>query len=216
MRARKKPWAEKELSTNELLIQSPSDYKGKWGLYFNNKNQLYVELGCGKGGFITKMAAARPDINFLAIEREKQIIVSGMRIAKSMGLKNIGFILGDAVSICEYLAEDDAQRLYINFCDPWPKKKWTKRRLTYDSYLNLYKRVLSGDGEIFLKTDSKGLFDFSTESFTKNGWLLTLNYENEGYDNIKTEYEEKFLALGLPIYRIKARIKRPQEGKQPF
>jgi len=214
MRARKKPWAERELAANELLIGEPENFAGKWRLYFGNENPLFLEIGCGKGGFITKTAALNPDINFLALERERQVIVSGMRAAKNTGLKNIGFILSDVSGLEELFHQGEVNRLYINFCDPWPRrKKWAKRRLTHENFLNIYKRVLAPDARIFMKTDNLELFLFSIESFKANGWtLLNINYDlykdggADGDGCVKTEYEEKFTQANMPIYRLEAYI----------
>lgn len=209
MRTRKKPWAQKELETNELLIETPEVYKGKWNLYFSNENPLHLEIGCGKGGFITKTAALNSDINHLALEREKQVIVSGMREAKSRELKNLGFILSEVSMLSEYFEEGEIERLYINFCDPWPnRKKWAKRRLTHEGFLNVYKRLLAPGAAVFFKTDNRELFEFSLNSFCNNGWRLkniSLDVEKSDLEgNIKTEYEEKFSSMGMPIYRLEA------------
>lgn len=208
MRARKKPWAQKELETNEYLLKAPEEYKNKWGSYFNNENPLHLEIGCGKGGFITKTAALNQQINYLALEREKQVIIFGMREAKNAGLKNLGFILGEVSGLTELFSEGDISRLYINFCDPWPnRKKWAKRRLTHEGFLNMYKRVLAPGSAVFFKTDNRELFEFSLNSFSDNGWRLkniSLDLSNSGLDNIKTEYEEKFSSMGMPIYRLEA------------
>lgn len=209
MRTRKKPWAQKELETNELLIKMPEAYKSSWSSYFNSEKPLHLEIGCGKGGFITKTAALNPKINYLALEREKQVIVSGMREAKNRELKNLGFILGEVSMLSEYFGESEIERLYINFCDPWPnRKKWAKRRLTHESFLNVYKYLLTPSAAVFFKTDNRELFEFSLNSFCDNGWRLkniTLDIEKSGLEgNIKTEYEEKFSSIGMPIYRLEA------------
>jgi tRNA (guanine-N7-)-methyltransferase len=219
VRTRKKPWAKKELETNNYLIPNPRDYKNNWSKYFisNNTNiledsgnkELHLEIGCGKGSFITKTAQINPDINYLALEREEQVIVSGMRQAKELELKNIGFILSDVSQLQEYFGEAELGRLYINFCDPWPnKKKWAKRRLTHANFLAVYKKLLKPGAGIFFKTDNTLLFEFSLNSFADNGWRLrniSLDLAKSPYEgNIQTEYEEKFSSKGMSIYRLEA------------
>ncbi len=208
MRARKKAWTEKELATNERFVHNPTEYKGRWKAYFANNNPLHIELGCGKGRFVTQTAVQNPNVNYIAIEREPHVIVTGARAARELDC-HLAFIVGDAEELEEIFAPAEVQRIYINFCDPWPNKnKWAKRRLTYHRFLESYKRLMGPGGQIFFKTDNAPLFEFSLNEFSDNGWRLkniSFDLHQSGYtENIMTEYEEKFSSQGLPIYRCEA------------
>lgn len=214
MRVRKKSWAEGELEYNTKLINSPEDYKGKWNSFFKNENPVHIEIGCGKGKFINTMALLNKDINYIAIERQTQVIVTALRKSREENIENnIGFIISDVKEIQNYFAPADVQRVYINFCDPWPnKKKWGKRRLTHRNFLNMYETIFGEYGEIFFKTDNKLLFEFSLEEFKFKNWKLenvTQDLHNSSFEgNVQTEYEEKFSKMGMPIYRIEAYYKK--------
>ena len=210
MRARKKAWTGQEIETNERIIKNAAGHKGKWAEYFGNLSPIHIEIGCGKGRFIVQTAAQNPDINYLAFEREEHVIVMGARASREIPC-SLGFIIGDVEELADYFAEDELDRLYINFCDPWPgRKKWHKRRLTHANFLNVYKRLLKNGSEIHFKTDNKELYEFSLNSFSDNGWRLkniTLDLHNSGFEgNVVTEYEEKFSSIGMPIYRCEAYI----------
>ncbi len=212
MRIRKKTWAPRELSENEKLITDYSSYKGKWSDYFKNQNPCHCEIGCGKGRFIVETTLRNPDINHIAIEREPQVLAMALKLSRTLEAdKNIAFINTDADMFSEIFGENEIERIYLNFSDPWPnRKKWAKRRLTYRRYLNLYKEALTKNGEIFFKTDNLQLFEFSLEEFKECGWELqnvTYDLHNSGYvGNIMTEYEEKFSEKGQPIYRLEAKL----------
>lgn len=209
MRVRKKKWTTTELSTNERVITDNELQKGKWNEYFNNNNPIYLEIGCGKGRFITKTAELNPNINFVAIERQKHVICSATRKAKEENINNIAFMIADIKDLSLFFNENELSRIYINFCDPWEnKKKWAKRRLTHVNFLDVYKTLLINNGEIFFKTDNKSLFEFSLNQFCERDWKLRnicldlLNSDFEG--NIMTEYEEKFSGRGMNIHRLEA------------
>ncbi len=210
MRARRRKWTNKEVETNEKILLSPQDFKGKWKDYFGNDNPLYVEIGCGKGRFIFENAKISRDVNFLALEREMEVIVVGARKARiEPDLNNIAFAACDAQGFLDIFAPGEIDRIYINFCDPWPnRKKWRKRRLTHRGFLEMYKNILAPNGEIFFKTDNSQLFEFSINEFLETGWKLknvTLDlHKSEFTGNIMTEYEERFFNLGMPIYRLEA------------
>ena len=212
MRARKKQWAPGELEANELIIRNPKELKGKWKTLFDGSASLMLEIGCGKGRFITKTAAKNPGIGFIAMEREQTILAAAARLAREAGVENVRFILGDAKELLEYFAQKELSRIYLNFSDPWPrKKKWAKRRLTHRSFLALYREVLGADREpeLFFKTDNSILFDFSLKEFEFCGWRLenvTRNLHAESYaaENIMTEYERRFHERNQPIYRLEA------------
>ena len=214
MRARKKKWAPSELANNPRILrdieeltadgQSIKDIFTKAGE--SATRPLHLEIGCGKGRFITQTSLRNPDINFIAIEREPVILAAAARLAETVQAGSLAFMLADADNLAEHFRPGDISRLYINFCDPWPgKKKWAKRRLTHDKYLTIYESLEIP--EIHFKTDNRPLFEFSIESFSRKGWLIenvSLDLHASGMPgNIMTEYEEKFSKHG-PIYRLEA------------
>ena len=207
MRVRKKPWAEGELLANSYVVKNGSENKGAWRKIFGNGNKLYVELGCGKGKFLAETAKMFPDINFIGIEKQKTVLATAVRHIEEE-IPNLLFVNYDVLELEELFADGEIDRLYINFCDPWPRKKWAKRRLTHRGFLEKYKRFFGERGELFFKTDNRDLFEFSLEEFAENGWRL----ENVTFDlysgdisgNIATEYEEKFASEGVPICRLEA------------
>lgn len=210
MRVRKKPWAAQELRENSLVINDAAEKKGKWKEYFGNDHPIYVEIGCGKGGFLRKNAEAYPDVNFIGIERQETVVAMAARRADE-ALPNLAFVWDNASHLSDLFAEGEFQRLYLNFSDPWPKKRTYKRRLTYREFLREYRRVMGEGAEVFFKTDNRGLFEFSLNEFCAEDWKLSnisLDLHNSDYEgNIMTEYEEKFSAQGAPIYRLEARAR---------
>lgn len=183
-------------------------------------DEPHIEIGCGKGGFITALAFQNPRINYVAIEKNTNVMVLAMEKAADRGVKNIKFLLGDATSLEGLVRNGFCSRIYLNFSDPWPKKKQAKRRLTAPFFLNLYDKIMLPDGEIHFKTDNKGLFEYSLESFSQNGFCLkdvcldlhNLNSEN----NIMTEYERLFSAQGAPIYKLTAYKSEPKNSAAAF
>ncbi len=209
MRIRKKPWAEAELAANKAIIAEPSLYKGKWREVFGNDNPIHIEIGCGKGQFLSKMSKLNPDINYIGIEREEQIIVTALKKSREGETgNNIRFFVEDVANILNVFDTGEVKRIYSNFSDPWHrKKKWAKRRLTHKNFLNLYEALFGEEGgELFLKTDNRIFFEFSLNEIADKGWRLhniSLDLHNSGFEgNIMTEYEEKFAAMGMPIYRL--------------
>lgn len=174
---------------------------------------LHMEIGCGKGGFICEKARQMPETNFLAMEREANVIISALEMARETGIANLRFILGDADDLLKQLIQPgEIACLYINFCDPWPKKRHAKRRLTHRSRLTQYRGLLAPEGELHFKTDNQGLYEFSLEEFQAvfPPYFTTCDLHNSEYaeGNIMTEYERRFSDLGQPIYSIRAR--KPQ------
>ena len=208
MRIRKKPWAESELANNSRVIQDAKEKKGKWFAFFGNNNPIYVEIGCGKGGFITKNAQAYPHINFVGIERQESVVAVAARKTDE-ALPNLALVWENARNLSELFEVGEFQRLYLNFSDPWPKKRMYKRRLTYREFLQEYHSAMGEEAEIHFKTDNRNLFEFSLNEFCADDWKLSqisLDLHNsEIEDNIMTEYEEKFSAQGMPIYRLEAK-----------
>ncbi len=179
---------------------------------FLNHHPLHMEIGCGKGRFITTLAENNPHINYIASEMIANIIVLAAEKAKEKELSNIRFVSGNVQYMAEAIPNGSVDRIYLNFSDPWPKDRHAKRRLTHKNFLALYEKILAPDGEIHFKTDNRELFDFSLESFTENGWELsevTFDLHNSDFTgNIMTEYEEKFSGLGFTINRLVAKKKR--------
>ncbi len=184
---------------------------------FSNANPVELEIGCGKGQFAVEIAKRNPDRNFLAVEINENVIVQAMEKAKKEGLSNLRFIRVGAEKLDLYLPEKSIERIYLNFSCPFPKKRQAKHRLTHESFLEIYKKILVSGGRIIQKTDNRILFESSIEQFSKCGFVLenvSLDLHNSGdtEDNIMTEYESKFVALGQPIYRLEAFV-RPQESR---
>ena len=207
MRVRKKKWAAGELENNLYILKDAPLHKKNIAKVFADRGlEMHLEIGCGKGRFITETSKVNPMVNHVAIERDPTIVAAAARYAKENGAVNVRFIVGDACELSEYFEPGEISRLYINFCDPWPtKKKRARRRLTHDRFLEIYAALKIP--EIFFKTDNRVLFEFSLESFPRCGWLprnISLDLHNSDFlQNIVTEYEEKFSPQG-PIYRLEA------------
>lgn len=174
---------------------------------FGNSNPLRLEIGCGKGDFIVGTAAKEPNINFLAIEKVSDVLVTAAEKVKESGLTNVRVCCVDAKELTEIFAPGSIDRIYLNFSDPWPKSRHEKRRLTYRSFLAIYKQILRPDGAIHFKTDNRPLFDFSLEEFAAFGIRtekLTFDLHNSEYNegNVMTEYEKRFSSMGVPINRV--------------
>lgn len=213
MRARYKPWAAELIEAHpEIVIPEPANLKGKWQEEFGNSNPLHIEAGSGKGRFITGMALSNPDINYIGIELFDSVIVTALQtvLETEGGIPNLRLLRVNAQEMESFFEKNEVDRLYLNFSDPWPKTRHAKRRLTHESFLKLYETVLPKNGEIHFKTDNRGLFEYSLTSISEYGMLLkdvSLDlHANEPEWNIMTEYEEKFLKKGQPIYRLEAKF----------
>lgn len=174
---------------------------------FGNGNPIRIEIGCGKGDFIVGTAAKEPDVNFLAVEKVSDVLVTAAEKIKNSGVTNVRVCCVDAKELAEIFPEKSIDRIYLNFSDPWPKSRHDKRRLTYRTFLEIYKRILKDGGGIFFKTDNRGLFDFSLEEFKNFGMRtekLTYDLHNSEYmdGNVMTEYEKRFSSMGVPINRV--------------
>ena len=204
----------------EVHIQEPAAYKGKWRDLMPGCKALWVEVGCGKGKFTAETAQANPDVLLIAVERCREAMVVAMEKARNMGLKNVFYIDMDVAGIEEIFDRGEMDRLFINFPDPWPRKKNAKRRLTHRGFLDKYCRTVREGGEIHFKTDNAPLFQFSVEEFAACGLQvnnLTRNLHENGIVGIMTGYEEKFHALGTPINRCEVVCKPfilPKEDKK--
>ena len=203
-----------------LRIQAPEEKKGHWRELKPECTQLWVEVGCGKGKFTAETAQANPDVLLIAVERCREAMVVAMEKAQAMGLKNVFFIDMDVANMEEVFGPGEIDRLFINFPDPWPRKKNAKRRLTHRGFLEKYCRVVREGGEFHFKTDNAPLFEFSLEEFAACGLEvknLTRDLHKDGVVGIMTGYEEKFHALGTPINRCEVVCKiftlPPEEKK---
>ena len=209
MRIRRKKWAEKELNEAEFYIDEPEIYKGKWKEKFENDNPLHIELGCGKGLFISTLAKQNPNYNYIAVDMiEAMLGVSKRNIEVAYENKipeNLYVIRANVEKIADVFDKNDKiERIYINFCNPWPKKKHNKRRLTHIRQLNLYKSFLIENGEIYFKTDSDELFEATLDYLKEANFEIvskTNNLEKEPIfgKNIITEHEKMFLDNGINI-----------------
>lgn len=210
MRLRNKPWAAEKLANHpEIVIANPTAYKGKWKeLIFKNENPIHIEVGTGKGQFVTGMAKSNPTVNYIGIEVYKSVIVTALDKAIAADVPNVKLLNIDAAELLSIFAPDELERVYLNFSDPWPKQRHAKRRLTYRSFLDIYNQLTGKNGEVHFKTDNQHLFEFSLESFSAYGMLLkniSLDLHKSTFEgNIMTEYEEKFSSQGMRIYRCEA------------
>lgn len=214
MRQRNKPWAKDKMNQYpQYVISNPEEHKGNWSEVFGKKQPLHIEIGTGKGRFITGMAKANPNINYLGIELAESVIVSALEKLIDLELPNVKLLNVNAGDLEKYFSKGDVDRVYLNFSDPWPKARHEKRRLTFESFLRIYENVLIDEGEIHFKTDNQGLFEYSLMSFSKYGLLLTYVsldlHQSEYQGNIMTEYEEKFSQKGNRIYR--SEVKYPKK-----
>ncbi|MCM3725444.1 tRNA (guanosine(46)-N7)-methyltransferase TrmB [Neobacillus cucumis] len=210
MRLRHKPWAKEKIEQHpQYVVANPENFKGKWHEAFEKDQPLHIEVGTGKGQFITGMAKANPDINYIGIELYDSVIVAALDRLIEANLPNLKLLNVNAAELEKYFTKNDVDRVYLNFSDPWPKFRHEKRRLTYKDFLKLYEDILVNGGEIHFKTDNQGLFEYSLMSFSAYGLLLkyvSLDFHKSGYEgNIMTEYEQKFSEQGNRIYRCEVK-----------
>ncbi len=212
MRMRKKPNLIPRMERcAHVLIQDPPSMKGNWLSSYPDHQLLWVELGCGKGRFTVDTARENPQALVAAVEKIPDAMIVAMERVCGDNIENVRFIDGDA--LCLPLIFDDAEvdRIFINFCDPWPRNKTAKFRLTHPNFLKLYESALKPEGEIWFKTDNSPLFEWSLEMFTKEGWSiseLTRDLHENGIVGVMTDYEAKFHAEGVKINRLVARKER--------
>lgn len=215
MRLRKKWWARPEMEASERVIIKPAEYKGRWKEEFKNNNEIYLELGCGRGKFITEMALKNPDKNFIAVDLKDEVLIYVLRKLEENEISNVRIVPMNISFIGDVFDSDEISRIYINFCNPWPKERHKKRRLTHTRFLNLYKNFIKDNSEIWFKTDDEELFNESQEYFTQGGFkisYLTYDLHNSDFkDNITTEYESKFTALGMKTMFLIAQYKKTVE-----
>ena len=190
------------------MILNPADAKGRWQEIFGNDHPIHVEVGSGKGAFVSGMAKANPEINYIGIDIQKSVLSYALDKVLATDVPNIKLLWVDGSDLTDYFEDGEIDRLYLNFSDPWPKKRHEKRRLTYQSFLATYQQILPENGEIHFKTDNRGLFEYSLVSFSQYGmklkgvWLDL--HASDFEDNVLTEYEQKFANKGQVIYRVEA------------
>ena len=205
MRMRKKKNLDSRMEACDALwIRTPEEYKGRWRELKPDAVMVRLELGCGKGRFTAETAAAHPEDLYVAVERVPDAMVIAMERCRALGLTNVFFIDGDAATLSDYFAPDEVDLIYINFCDPWPSVKHSRRRLTHEGFLRSYRKVLKDGGQIHFKSDNHDLFEWSLFQFPKAGFELsevTRNLHENGICGIMTDYEEKFHNMGTPINR---------------
>ena len=209
MRLRNKPWAKDALAAHpEMVIQDPAQWKGRWHERFGNNNPIHIEIGSGKGQFVSGMARQNPNINYIGIEIQESVLVVALEKALLADVPNLQLLHVNGGQVTDYFEDGEVDQIYLNFSDPWPKKRHAKRRLTHESFLVGYEKVLPPFGELHFKTDNRGLFEYSLVSFSQYGmklngvWLDLHASDFEG--NVMTEYEQKFSNKGQVIYRVEA------------
>ena len=213
MRLRNKPWAADLIAANpSMILVSPEDIAGKWQTRFAKEQPIYIEVGSGKGQFITQMAQQYPDRNFIAVEIQESAIAVILQKQVELKLPNLQLLLGNGAALTTFFAENEVAGVYLNFSDPWPKTRHEKRRLTYKSFLAEYQQIMQPTGYLRFKTDNQGLFEYSLMSLNDYGMVfddisLDLHNSELAEDNIQTEYEEKFSKRGQVIYRLEAHYK---------
>lgn len=217
MRLRRKRGIEEELKKYPALItHGPDTLQGAWHQIFGNNRPLYLEIGTGKGGFIVQSAKLNPHKNYVGLEKVPEVLYKALVKQAEAEVDNLRFLHLDAVELPHYFAPGEVHRIYLNFSDPWPKKRHAKRRLTSPAFLKIYKTLLKKGGEIHFKTDDYDFFEYSLQEMMEAGFSLASitydlhrNRKEEGIfegpeDNILTEYELKFISQGKPIYRCEA------------
>lgn len=212
MRVRRKPGALEALASKKsYFIENPENYKGKWQDVFGNANPIHAEFGGGKGRFIVGMAKLHPEINYIMVDVVPEVALKAAERMEEEGPENVKLILMDLATLNEVFAENELNRIYLNFSDPWPKRRHHRRRLTYRRFLDKYNHVLDAEGWIHFKTDNKRLFEFSLNEFAEMDLVMrniSLDlHHNLKIENVMTEYEEKFSSLGHPIYRVEAKFR---------
>ena len=208
MRLKNVPGARETIDASAFTIPEPEVWKGRWQEVFGRQAPLHIEIGMGKGQFLTALAAEHPDINYIGIEKFSSVLVRAVQKQNELELPNLRLIRMDADSITDVFAPGEVDRIYLNFSDPWPKERHAKRRLTSVEFLRRYENILAKDGHVEFKTDNQPLFEFSLEAAEEAGWKLLAVTRDLHHDtalnkgNIMTEYEERVSAQGNPICKM--------------
>ncbi len=206
MRLRKVKNALEKVNSSKYIIINPKEYKGKFKKIFNNDNPICLEIGTGKGNFIKSMALNHPNINYIGMEKSESVLVRAVEKVEELEINNLRFILGDAKELRD-IFNKEIDTIYLNFSDPWPKNRHSKRRLTSEVFLELYEDIFKSDKHIVMKTDNILLFGYSLSSLSLYGYKLkkvSLDLHSEDIENYMTEYEEKFSNMGYKINYVDA------------
>lgn len=211
MRLRKKWWARPELEDSPFFIAKPQEYCGKWHEVFGNNNDIHLELGCGRGRFLSERAKQNSNINYIGIDLKDEVLIYTLKRVEEAEVSNARITALNIQLIEGVFEKDEISKIYINFCNPWPKDRHKKRRLTHTKFLTEYKKFLKPGSEIWFKTDDVGLFEESIEYFKESSFeitYLTYDLHNSDFkDNIVTEYESKFTELGMKTMFLIGKLK---------
>jgi tRNA (guanine-N7-)-methyltransferase len=215
MRLRKKWWARPELEASSIIVTKPTDLKGRWKEAFGNNKPIYLELGCGRGQFISKRAIESPEVNFVGVDLKDEVLIYALRKVTEAEVSNVRLIPMNITWIGDVFEENEIDRIYINFCNPWPKERHNKRRLTHTAFLTQYKKFIKQGSEVWFKTDNTELFEDSFEYFKECGFEVTYStydLHNSGFQqNVVTEYEQKFTSLGMNTMFLIAKLNVPNK-----
>lgn len=207
MRLRHKPNAIPEMRENNKICFDASVNKGKWKEIFGNDNPIHLEIGAGKGDFVTQMANLHKDINYIALEMNTNAFVVASRKMLDEDMKNVRGIIGNAENLEEFFEKGEIDKIYLNFSTPWPKKRHHKRRLSHKRFLDRYKKIISDGAEIELKTDNEDFFDASCIYFEDFGMEIEeVDRDLDMNKSVVTEYEAKFRKRDMPIYFVSAKF----------
>lgn len=208
MRLRNVRGSKEAMVESEYVFTEPEKLYGTFKEIFGNDNPIRIEIGMGKGKFITTLAINNPDINYVGIEKYSSVLIRAVEKQNELQLPNLKFIRMDAEQITSVFKQHEVDRIYLNFSDPWPKDRHAKRRLTSKEFFERYDKILSEDGVVEFKTDNDDLFAFSLEEISNSKWKLVAvthdlhNDEKLNEGNVMTEYEERFSAMGNPIKKL--------------
>lgn len=217
-RLRRRKDTKELLAVDPIVLLDPTGHKGKWSAYFGNSNPIHVELGMGKGKFVSELSAKNPDINYIGIDMYDELIRKASEKARELHASehggepsNLALVMFNIGNIETMFDSNELSRVYLNHSDPWPKARHANRRLTHPDFLRKYIDILKPDGEIHFKTDSRSLFEFSLESFSElklriRNLSLDVHAEGTPEGHVFTEYETKFVGLGQPIYQVEVHL----------
>ncbi|MCI8814525.1 MAG: tRNA (guanosine(46)-N7)-methyltransferase TrmB [Lachnospiraceae bacterium] len=214
MRLRNIPEAKNIVENSPFVVQNPCCLRGAWNKFWQNTHPIHLEVGMGKGMFLMEMSQRHPENNYLGMELYDSVLLRAIQKRQTMEkpMENLYFLCADARMLPDIFAEKEIQKIYLNFSDPWPKARHSKRRLTSRQFLERYKQILSLDGTVEFKTDNLDLFEFSLQEVKESGWtLISHTYDlhqdqQMNQNNVMTEYEEKFSSMGNPICKLVARM----------
>ena len=216
MRLKHVKGANEIIEKGKYYVEDATNYMGKWKEVFQNDNPIYIEIGMGKGDFIIENALRYPNINFIGIEKFDSVLVRAIQKSNELEIDNLKLVRLDANYI-DTIFSKEISLIYLNFSDPWPKERHAKRRLTSPIFLEKYDKIFKSNAEIIMKTDNNPLFEYSKESLENFGYQINSItrdlYQEDVSQNIKTEYEKKFVKLGVKINRLEA-IKQPKSNKK--